>query len=57
MLALGPEVKAYHFQWGNFKLHIGLVYQRWLAPGRGSDLLQLLVPCVLCPQVVQIIYD
>lgn len=54
--ALGPEVKAYHSQWGNFELHGGVVCRRWQAPGRGADLLQLLVPHTLRTQVLQVVH-
>lgn len=26
---LGPEVKVYQSQWGNFELHDGVMHQRW----------------------------
>lgn len=52
--ALGPEVKAYHSQWGNFEFHDGVVYRRWRAPERGRDLVQLLVPRTLRPQVLKL---
>ena len=54
--ALGPEVKTYHSQWGNFEVHDGVMYRRWQAPGRGNDLLQLLVPRALRPQVLQVVH-
>lgn len=54
--ALGPEVKAYHTQWGNFEVHNGVIYRRWQAPGRGTNLLQLLVPQALCVQVLQVVH-
>lgn len=54
--AHGPEVKAYQSQWGNLELHDGLVHRRWKAPGRGSDLLQLLVPRELRQQVLQTVH-
>lgn len=52
----GPEVKAYHSQWGNLELHDGLVYRRWWASGKGRDLLELLVPCSLRPQVLKLVH-
>lgn len=54
--ALGPEVKAYHSQWVNFELHDGVEYRRWQAPGRGN-FLQLLVPRVLRPKVLQVVHS
>ena len=54
--AQGPEVKAYHSQWGNLEIHDGLLYRRWLAPGQGNDCLQLLVPRLLQPQVLQAVH-
>lgn len=54
--ALGPELKAFHSQWGNFELHDGVMYRRWQAPGRGTDLLQLLVPRKLRAQVLQVVH-
>jgi len=53
--AAGPEVKAYHAQWSNLKFHNGVVHRRWQAPGWGTGLLQLLVPRLLCPQVLQLV--
>jgi len=54
--AAGPEVKAYHAQWGNLELHDGVAHRRWQAPGRGTELLQLLVPRLLRPQVLQLVH-
>lgn len=54
--AAGPEVKAYHAQWGNLELHDGVAHRRWQAPGQGTDLLQLLVPQLLRPQVLQLVH-
>lgn len=54
--ALGPEARPYHFEWGYHELYDGLVYQRWRATGQGGDLLQLLVPRVLYPHVLQIVH-
>lgn len=42
----GPEVKAYHSQWGNLEVHDWLLYRRWHAP------IQQLVPRLLRPQIV-----
>lgn len=53
---LGPEVKSYYSQWGNFEVHDQILYRRWQAPGRGNDLLQLLVPKSLRPQVLQVVH-
>ena len=46
----GPEVKAYHSQWGCFQLHDGVVHRRGQDPRGKGDILQLLVPGVLRPQ-------
>jgi len=54
--AAGPEVKAYHAQGGNLELHDGVAHRRWQAPGRGTDLLQLLVPRLLRPQVLHLVH-
>ncbi|KAJ8360470.1 hypothetical protein SKAU_G00169950 [Synaphobranchus kaupii] len=34
----------------------GLLYRRWQAPGQGSDILQLLVPRALCPDVLRLVH-
>ncbi|KAJ8389541.1 hypothetical protein AAFF_G00119310 [Aldrovandia affinis] len=41
---LDTEPRAYHSQWGSLEARDSVSYQRWRAPGRGADLLQLLVP-------------
>lgn len=45
-------MSAYH----DLELHKGLMYQRWQAPGQGRDLVQLLVPHSLCPQVLKLVH-
>uniref|UniRef100_A0AAV2LAF7 Gypsy retrotransposon integrase-like protein 1 n=1 Tax=Knipowitschia caucasica TaxID=637954 RepID=A0AAV2LAF7_KNICA len=52
----GTDVKAYYSQWGNIELHNGLLFRRWLAPRQGKDILQLLVPRSLQPQVLQSVH-
>ena len=54
--ALGPELKAYHSQWGNLESQGELLYRRWQAPARGGDILQLLVPRALRSQVLQLVH-
>ncbi|KAK0136443.1 hypothetical protein N1851_027445 [Merluccius polli] len=54
--ARGADVKAYHSQWGCFQLHDGVVYRRWQDPRGKGDILQLLVPRVLRPQVLQLVH-
>ncbi|KAJ3600869.1 hypothetical protein NHX12_031843 [Muraenolepis orangiensis] len=50
------EVKVYHAQWANLELRDGVVHRRWQAHGRGTDLLQLLVPRLLRPRVLQLVH-
>ncbi|CAL8407047.1 unnamed protein product [Arctogadus glacialis] len=52
----GPEVKAYHSQWGCFQLHDGTVHRRWQDPRGKGDILQLLVPRALRPQALQLVH-
>ncbi|KAK7899004.1 hypothetical protein WMY93_019857 [Mugilogobius chulae] len=52
----GCEVKAYYSQWGNIEIHNNLLFRRWQAPGRGNDILQLLVPRTLQPQVLKCVH-
>ncbi|KAJ8403689.1 hypothetical protein AAFF_G00350150 [Aldrovandia affinis] len=44
VVALDTETKAFHSQWGGLETRDGVLYRRWRAPGRGADLMQLLVP-------------
>lgn len=53
---LGPELKAYHYQWGNTEFQGELMYRWWQAPSWGGDILQLLVPCALHSQVLQLVH-
>ncbi|CAL9703524.1 unnamed protein product [Knipowitschia caucasica] len=52
----GTDIKAYYSQWGNIELRNGLLFRRWRAPGQGKDILQLLVPRSLQPQVLQSVH-
>ncbi|KAJ8394697.1 hypothetical protein AAFF_G00042970 [Aldrovandia affinis] len=54
--AEGPELKAYYGQCRSLELWDGLAYRRWQAPRLGSDLLQLLVPQALRPQVLGLVH-
>ena len=54
--ARGPEVKAYHSQWGCFRLHNGVVHRSWQDPRGKKNILQLLVPRALRPQVLQLVH-
>uniref|UniRef100_A0A7N8WJS6 Gypsy retrotransposon integrase-like protein 1 n=1 Tax=Mastacembelus armatus TaxID=205130 RepID=A0A7N8WJS6_9TELE len=54
--AEGPEVKVLHSQWNNLECHEGVRHRRWHAPGRGTDLLQLLVPRALRAEVLQMVH-
>ncbi|KAJ8346723.1 hypothetical protein SKAU_G00281240 [Synaphobranchus kaupii] len=47
-----PELKSYYSLYSNLVQRNGLLYRRWQAPGRGSDILQLLVPQALHPDVL-----
>ncbi|KAJ8385464.1 hypothetical protein AAFF_G00185600 [Aldrovandia affinis] len=49
--ALDTETRAYHSQWASLEARDGVLYRQWWAPGRGADLLQLLVPRALWTQV------
>ncbi|KAJ8380338.1 hypothetical protein SKAU_G00011160 [Synaphobranchus kaupii] len=50
--AESPEVKSYYSLYSSLVQRDGLLYRRWEAPGRGSDILQLLVPRALRPDVL-----
>uniref|UniRef100_A0AAV2KVV7 Gypsy retrotransposon integrase-like protein 1 n=1 Tax=Knipowitschia caucasica TaxID=637954 RepID=A0AAV2KVV7_KNICA len=52
----GTDIKAYYSQWGNIELRNSLLFRRWRAPGQGKDILQLLVPRSLQPQVLQSVH-
>lgn len=49
----GPETKSLYSQWNNLELHGGVIYRRWRAPDGGGDILQLLVPRALRPEVLR----
>ncbi|KAJ8371916.1 hypothetical protein AAFF_G00298680 [Aldrovandia affinis] len=53
--ALDTETRAYHYQWDSLEAQDGVLYRRWRAPGRGADLLQLLVPRAFRTQVQQLV--
>ncbi|KAJ8409979.1 hypothetical protein AAFF_G00210200 [Aldrovandia affinis] len=53
---LDTETRAYHSQWASLEARDGVLYWRWRAPGRGADLLQLLVPRTLRTQVLQLVH-
>ncbi|KAJ8375683.1 hypothetical protein SKAU_G00062630 [Synaphobranchus kaupii] len=50
--AESPELKSYC----SLVQRDGLLYKRWQAPGRGSDILQLLVPRALRPDVLRLVH-
>ncbi|KAJ8352284.1 hypothetical protein SKAU_G00237600 [Synaphobranchus kaupii] len=54
--AESPEVKSYYSLYSSLVQRDGLLYRRWQAPGRGSDILQLLVPRALRPDVLRLVH-
>ncbi|KAJ8341696.1 hypothetical protein SKAU_G00339870 [Synaphobranchus kaupii] len=54
--AESPELKSYHSLYSSLVQRDGLLYRRWQAPGRGSDILQLLVPRALHPDVLRLVH-
>ncbi|KAJ8359662.1 hypothetical protein SKAU_G00161870 [Synaphobranchus kaupii] len=54
--AESPEVKSYYSLYSSLVQRDGLLYRRWEAPGRGSDILQLLVPRALRPDVLRLVH-
>lgn len=54
--AFGPDLKAYHSQWGIVELHEGVDVPEMARPGCGTDLLQPLVPQKLRAQVLQVVH-
>ncbi|KAJ8351980.1 hypothetical protein SKAU_G00234560 [Synaphobranchus kaupii] len=54
--AESPELKSYYSLYSSLVQRDGLLYRRWQAPGWGSDILQLLVPWVLCPDVLRLVH-
>ncbi|KAJ8332318.1 hypothetical protein SKAU_G00426730 [Synaphobranchus kaupii] len=53
--AESPELKSYYSLYSSLVQRDGLLY-RWQAPGRGSDILQLLVPRALRPDVLRLVH-
>ncbi|KAJ8376188.1 hypothetical protein SKAU_G00067680 [Synaphobranchus kaupii] len=47
--AESPELKSYYSLYSSLVQRDGLLYRRWQAPGRGSDILQLLVAPLFPP--------
>ncbi|KAJ8346684.1 hypothetical protein SKAU_G00280850 [Synaphobranchus kaupii] len=56
VLAESPELKSYYSLYSSLVQRDGLLYRRWQAPGRGSDILQLLVPRALRPDVLRLVH-
>ncbi|KAJ8332586.1 hypothetical protein SKAU_G00423750 [Synaphobranchus kaupii] len=54
--AESPELKSYYSLYSSLVQHDILLYRRWQAPGRGSDILQLLVPRALRPDVLRLVH-
>ncbi|KAJ8349026.1 hypothetical protein SKAU_G00276150 [Synaphobranchus kaupii] len=54
--AESPELKSYHSLYSSLVQRDGLLYRRWQAPGRGSDILKLLVPRALHPDVLRLVH-
>ncbi|KAJ8333601.1 hypothetical protein SKAU_G00416090 [Synaphobranchus kaupii] len=54
--AESPELKSYYSLYSSLLQRDGLLYRRWQAPGRGSDILQLLVPRALRPDVLRLVH-
>ena len=52
----GPELKVYWSQRKSLELIEGLAYRPWRMPGLGNDVLQLLVPRELHPQVLGLVH-
>ncbi|KAJ8353335.1 hypothetical protein SKAU_G00209020 [Synaphobranchus kaupii] len=56
IVAESPELKSYHSLYSSLVQRNGLLYRRWQAPGQGSDILQLLVPRALHPDVLRLVH-
>ncbi|KAJ8346946.1 hypothetical protein SKAU_G00283470 [Synaphobranchus kaupii] len=54
--AESPELKSYYSLYSSLVQQDGLLYRRWQAPGWGSDILQLLVPRALRPDVLRLVH-
>ncbi|KAJ8364485.1 hypothetical protein SKAU_G00133160 [Synaphobranchus kaupii] len=54
--AESPELKSYYSLYSSLVQCDSLLYRRWQAPGRGSDILQLLVPRALRPDVLRLVH-
>ncbi|KAJ8333917.1 hypothetical protein SKAU_G00412360 [Synaphobranchus kaupii] len=54
--AESPEVKSYYSLYVSLVQRDSLLCKRWQAPGRGSDILQLLVPRALRPDVLRLVH-
>ncbi|KAJ8356690.1 hypothetical protein SKAU_G00194840 [Synaphobranchus kaupii] len=54
--AESPELKSYYSLYSSLVQRDCLLYRRWQAPGRGSDILQLLVPRALRPDVLRLVH-
>ncbi|KAJ8364253.1 hypothetical protein SKAU_G00130840 [Synaphobranchus kaupii] len=54
--AESPELKSYYSLYSSLVQRDGFLYRRWQAPGRGSDILQLLVPRALRPDVLRLVH-
>ncbi|KAJ8348852.1 hypothetical protein SKAU_G00274410 [Synaphobranchus kaupii] len=54
--AESPELKSYYSLYSSLVQRDGLLYRRWQAPGRVSDILQLLVPWALRPDVLRLVH-
>ncbi|KAJ8363722.1 hypothetical protein SKAU_G00125530 [Synaphobranchus kaupii] len=54
--AESPELKSYYSLYSSLVQRNVLLYRRWQAPGRGSDILQLLVPRTLRPDVLRLVH-
>ncbi|KAJ8369446.1 hypothetical protein SKAU_G00094740 [Synaphobranchus kaupii] len=54
--AESPELKSYYSLYSSLVQRDGLLYRRWQAPGRGSGILQLLVPQALRPDVLRLVH-
>ncbi|KAJ8351941.1 hypothetical protein SKAU_G00234170 [Synaphobranchus kaupii] len=54
--AESPELKSYYSLYSSLVQRDGLLYRRWQAPGRGSDILQLLVPRAFRPDVLRLVH-
>ncbi|KAJ8369428.1 hypothetical protein SKAU_G00094560 [Synaphobranchus kaupii] len=54
--AESPELKSYYSLYSSLVQRDGLLYRRWQAQGWGSDILQLLVPRALRPDVHRLVH-